>query len=379
MFPLTRVTDVRQRLQMAAPEAAQDKRRQTHGSTESCHERWELLKEELPGAQSPARPFSQQAEGVQGTSQPHQGPNTGQGAKENQTLHEATHSEGSPHQQRVAVCKLWTNQLDDAQGVSLVPQNAPRSLQPCAPQGGGHGIHGPSPHHLGGCRQGQIGPRVRQDHTSGRQGLAQSRGPRQGRGHEHSGLPGGSLRKSHRSPSRRTQPPGQPESPNDGAESHLATGNSTRVRVDQATARLTRAQKFKAELEEKLLEVEQAVQDNLMEIAAATAELENAKRALIPSAPTTDPGSACITFSREQSAELQGFLLSCQKSMATSEQAMPLPRDSQPAAREARAVHIADIHISELNGTDIWVDVRIGMAKPDCSVPKELTRMEQEK
>ena len=71
------------------------------------------------------------------------------------------------------------------------------------------------------------------------------------------------------------------------------------VRVDQATARLNRAQKLKAELEEKLslLEVEQAAQDNLTEIAAATAELENAKRALIPSAPTTDPGSACITFS----------------------------------------------------------------------------------
>ena len=31
------------------------------------------------------------------------------------------------------------------------------------------------------------------------------------------------------------------------------------VRVDQATARLNRAQKLKAELEEKLLEVEQAV------------------------------------------------------------------------------------------------------------------------
>ena len=35
--------------------------------------------------------------------------------------------------------------------------------------------------------------------------------------------------------------------------------------------------------------------------------------------------------------------------------------------------------ISEPNGTDIWVDVRIGMAKPDCSVPKELARVEQEK
>ena len=77
--------------------------------------------------------------------------------------------EGSPHQQRMAVCELWSNQLDDTQGVSPVPQNAPRSLQPCAPQGGGQGIHGPSPHHLGGCRQGQIGPRVRQDCTSSRQ------------------------------------------------------------------------------------------------------------------------------------------------------------------------------------------------------------------
>ena len=49
------------------------------------------------------------------------------------------------------------------------------------------------------------------------------------------------------------------------------------------------------------------------------------------------------------------------------------------AAREACAVHTADIRISEPNGTDIWVDVRISMAKPDCSVPKELVRTEQEK
>ena len=33
--------------------------------------------------------------------------------------------------------------------------------------------------------------------------------------------------------------------------------------------------------------------------------------------------------------------------VATSEQAVPLPRDSQPAAREARAA----------DGTDIWLDV----------------------
>ena len=79
---------------------------------------------------------------------------------------------------------------------------------------------------------------------------------------------------------------------------------------------MARAQKLKVELEEKLFEVEAVVQDNLKEIALATEELENPKRALIPSAPTTDPGSACITLSREQSAELHRVLLSCQKSMA---------------------------------------------------------------
>ena len=60
-------------------------------------------------------------------------------------------------------------------------------------------------------------------------------------------------------------------------------------------------------------------------------------------------------------------------------QAMPHLRDSRPATRKARAVHTADMHISEPNGTDIWLDVRIGMAKPDCSLPKELARMENEK
>ena len=84
---------------------------------------------------------------------------------------------------------------------------------------------------------------------------------------------------------------------------------------------------------------------------------------------------------RNSPQSTQGFLVEYTKTtgaIATSEQAMP-PRDSQPAAREARAVHIADRHISEPNGTDIWIAVRIGMAKPDCSVPKELARMEQEK
>ena len=75
------------------------------------------------------------------------------------------------------------------------------------------------------------------------------------------------------------------------------------------------------------------------------------------------------------------FLVECTKStgaVATSEQAMPLPSDSQPAAREARAVHTADIHISEPSGTDVWLDIRVGVAKPDCSLLKELGRTEQE-
>ena len=76
---------------------------------------------------------------------------------------------------------------------------------------------------------------------------------------------------------------------------------------------------------------------------------------------------------------LRDFLVEYTKTtgaIATSEQAMPLMRDSQPATLETRAVHTADIYISEPNGTDIWID---GMAKPDCGVPKELARMEQEK
>ena len=82
VLPLKRVTDIRQRLWMVASEATQDKKRTTHGSTEGCHERWELFKEELPGAQPQSQPLPKQcAQGVQGTLQPHQGPNTGQEGK----------------------------------------------------------------------------------------------------------------------------------------------------------------------------------------------------------------------------------------------------------------------------------------------------------
>ena len=83
--------------------------------------------------------------------------------------------------------------------------------------------------------------------------------------------------------------------------------------------------------------------------------------------------------SSQSTQRLPGRIYQNHSSIATSEQAMPLPWDSQPPARETRAVHTADIHISEPTGTDIWVDVRIGMGKPDCCIPKELARMEQEK
>ena len=39
---------------------------------------------------------------------------------------------------------------------------------------------------------------------------------------------------------------------------------------------------------------------------------------------------------------------------------------------------MADIHISEPNGTEIWLDVRVGMAKPDCNLSKEQARMGHE-
>ena len=76
---------------------------------------------------------------------------------------------------------------------------------------------------------------------------------------------------------------------------------------------------------------------------------------------------------------LHDFLVEYTKStgaVVTLEQAMPLPSDSRLAAREARAVHTAGTQKSEPNGTDIWFDVRVGI---DCSLSKELARMEQEK
>ena len=186
---------------------------------------------------------------------------------------------------------------------------------------------------------------------------------------DHSGLPGGPLRKSHRNPPRRMQPQGQSQSPNDGPESHTATGNRPGIRVYQATARLTKAQKLKAELTRS-----SSRSSKRYKTISRRSELESAKRALIPSAPTTDPGSACITFSREQSAELQRVLLPCQKSMATDpeerERAKQRCNESHEAAgvtQEAAQEEINTAHkLAKLIG---WVGEKLATTQPTSSCP----------
>ena len=64
--------------------------------------------------------------------------------------------------------------------------------------------------------------------------------------------------------------------------------------------------------------------------------------------------NTCARRARERRHNrLRGFLAKYIKStgaVATSEQAVPLPMDSEPAAREARVLHTADIYTSERNG-----------------------------
>ena len=205
---------------------------------------------------------------------------------------------------------------DDTQGVSPVPQAASRSLQPDAVQGGGIRVHGEPSTDMGGRSQTQNGQSAQKVSTPGGQSPSYLGDPRQGWGNDISGLTDSTIRETIAALLE-----GSTLRDNLKAQMlafKLTLPQETRpgVRVDQATPRLARAQKLKVKLEEKLFEVEAAVQDNLKEIAAATAELENAKRVLIPSAPTTDHGSACISFSREQSAGLHGFVLAFQKAWA---------------------------------------------------------------
>ena len=106
------------------------------------------------------------------------------------------------------------------------------------------------------------------------------------------------------------------------------------VRVDQATACLTRVQKLKVELEEKLLMVEAALQDNSQGDCPGPRRTRQRKaRAFTPSTPVTEPGSTRTTFNGEQSAELHAFLLSCQTSMA-----------SDPVEKERAKRHCSEGH-----------------------------------
>ena len=74
---------------------------------------------------------------------------TTSGQKGEETLHETTHSEDSSHSQRVAMCQLCTEELDDTQGVSPVPQNSPLSLRPSATQGDGIRFYDEPSHDVG--------------------------------------------------------------------------------------------------------------------------------------------------------------------------------------------------------------------------------------
>ena len=164
---------VRQRRGMAPPKEAQNQRREIHGSSQSCDaRRQELFTEELQ---------QRKAQRVQGTSQSHQGPNP-------VAKRRRTYSESCAHYQRVAMCRMWSEQLDDTQGVSPVPQAAPRSLKPDAAQGGGIRVHGEPSTDLGGRSQTRTGQSARKVSIPGWQGPAHFRDPHQGWGNVVSGL-----------------------------------------------------------------------------------------------------------------------------------------------------------------------------------------------
>ena len=321
---------------MAAPEAAQDKRGKAHGSPESCHERWELLKEELPGAQPQARLLPQQEAGVQGASQPRQGPNTGQGEKKKTkpyTRPPILRAARTNNEWQCANCGQtnWMTRKECRQCHKMPPgPSNPVPLKETATGSTGH------PHTTwADVAKGKSDQRSDKNMQQSGKALPSPEVPVKDGDTNTQDSQVAHYERAIAAPPEGCKLRDNLKAPMMALKVTLPPETRPGVRVDQATARLTRAQKLKAELEEKLLEVEQAVQDNLTEIAAATAELENAKRALIPSAPTTDPGSACITFSREQSAELQGFLLSCQKSLATD------PEEKERAKRRCNESHEA--------------------------------------
>ena len=68
---------------------------------------------------------------------------------------------------------------------------------------------------------------------------------------------------------------------------------------------------------------------------------------------------------------------------ATAEQAMLIPdqigEDGQPAPGSVRPIHRADVHIIELQGSELWLDVKIHTVGPELPVARELLREEMTK
>ena len=373
VFPLKRVTDVRQRLRVAAPEAAQNQRRTTHGNIESCHERRELLKEEIPRAES--KPLSQQAQGVQGTSQSRQGPDScGQKEKKNKPYTRPPNLRAAPTNNEWQCANCGQNNCmtrkERRQCHKMPP--GPSNPNPVPPKEVASGSTG-HPYNLADVAKGkpdqgpdktatQAGKASPIQRSLSRKGTRQLRTPKWP--HYEKAIAalfeGCSLKDNLRAQVMALKVTLPPET-------------RPGVRVDQATARLARAQKLETELEEKLFEVEQ-----LCRTISWRLPLPSSKCALIPSAPTTYLGPTCITFSREQSAELQGFLLSCQKSLATD------PEEKERAKRRCNQSHEAtgvtqeaaqeEVHtahkLAKLIG---WVGEKLAAPNPPPPAPAPTT------
>ena len=145
--------------------------------------------------------------------------------RKNPNVYEATHLESRTYHTRVAVCRLCTDQRDDTQRMSPVPQATLGSLQPDGFQGDAIRVHGEPFPDMGGRSQTQVGQSAGQVLFSAGQGPDTLRGSRQRRRADISGKAIDVALKVTLPPETR---PG--------------------VRVDQATARLARAQKLQVEL-----------------------------------------------------------------------------------------------------------------------------------
>ena len=53
-----------------------------------------------------------------------------------------------------------------------------------------------------------------------------------------------------------------------------------------------------------------------------------------------------------------------------------IQEDGQPAPGSVRPIHRADVHIIELQGSELWLDVKIHTVNPDLPIAKEFLREE---